>query len=31
MSHIKNNHRKEDPEIFVRKEGELKWRLRNDD
>ena len=31
MSHIKNNHSEESPEIFVRKEGELKWRLRNDD
>jgi len=31
MSHIKNNHSKEPPETFVREEGELKWRLRNDD
>ena len=31
MSHIKNDHSKESPESFVRKPGELKWRLRNDD
>ena len=31
MAHIKNKHSKEPPETFVREEGELKWRLRNDD
>jgi hypothetical protein len=30
MSHIKNRHSKEHPETFVREEGELKWKLRND-
>ena len=30
MAHIKNNHSKESPEIFVRESGELKWKLRND-
>ena len=31
MSHIKNNHSRESPSTLVREEGELKWRLRNDD
>jgi len=31
MPHIKNNHIKESPEIVVRGEGELKWKLRNGD
>jgi len=31
MSHIKNVHSKESPEVFVKESGELKWRLRNDD
>ena len=29
MSHIKNNHKEEHPEIFVRKDGEIKWSLRD--
>ena len=29
MSHIKNNHKKENPDIFVRENGELKWSLRD--
>jgi len=31
MSHIKNNHNKESPDVFVKEPGELKWRLRNAD
>jgi hypothetical protein len=31
MSHIKNNHSKESPNVFVKEKGELKWSLRNDD
>jgi len=31
MEHIKNNHSKELPEKFVKKNEELKWSLRNTD
>ena len=31
MSHIKNNHSKESPEVFVKEKGELKWSFKNND
>lgn len=31
MPHIKSNHNKTSPDLFVKGNGELKWSFRNDD
>jgi len=31
MSHIKSNHSKTSPDLFVKEQGELKWSFRTDD